>query len=172
MTDLLHNQVEGRSDYTVTGPILSLVTEDSHTLNFIDPERLPAGFVVLDAGYYTGIGEPRQEVIDNNGDFSALWNEHCGWQGPSCGENLPAVDFEQFSVVAVFLGERLSGGYTIRVDSLLPGIQETVAKIVETRPGPHCVVTLAITRPYQIVRIPKPEGSVVFQSSVVSKNCD
>lgn len=66
--------------------------------------------------------------------------------------NLPQLDDEFFKtrlVVAAFLGERNTGGYSVEVTSDAGG----QIRIVERKPGKDMMVTQAITSPFKVVSV-------------------
>jgi hypothetical protein len=83
----------------------------------------------------------------------------------------PPVDFETEFVAAVFLGERTTGGYSVRVGSVEAFPWGVEVAHEETRPGSICPVDQATTRPFVIVAIEKAPGHVGFRGTVVTKNC-
>jgi hypothetical protein len=72
-------------------------------------------------------------------------------------------------VFAVFLGERPTGGYAVRVASVerIPGGLRVTYE--ETRPPAGCPVTQAPTHPYAIVACERTIGDVLFRSDVVTE---
>ena len=74
-------------------------------------------------------------------------------------------------MVGVFLGTQSSGGFQANV---LEALREgTGAKIrwEDVRPGPKCVVTTVITRPFALIAVQRVEGAVTFAAQVRTKNC-
>ena len=79
--------------------------------------------------------------------------------GGGIGAPVPAIDFSKEMVIVVALGQRPSGGFSVRVQQILGTSSELVVKAAEERPGPTCAVTLAITRPLAVVALtndPRP----------------
>lgn len=68
-------------------------------------------------------------------------------------EQLPAQDFEKEVVLAVFLGNRLSGGYSADVLDVTRDDERVVVLIRERRPGLGTGVFPTFTSPYTIVAI-------------------
>jgi hypothetical protein len=66
----------------------------------------------------------------------------------------PPFDFAKGSLVAIHLGERRTGGYSVTVTEIRQKGKELTVTAVERRPPPGAIVTMALTQPYQIVRIP------------------
>ena len=78
-------------------------------------------------------------------------------------EKIPKIDFEKHMLVAVFMGRKNSGGYAIKVEK----VEEKAGKIVVTvkrqTPPPGGMVTMALTGPYQIVKMPVSDKEVIFK---------
>jgi hypothetical protein len=78
--------------------------------------------------------------------------------------NLPEVDKEFFNsnlVVAAFLGERRTGGYSVRFRRAGDG----ALRIEETRPPKDAIVTQAITTPFSVASVPvETQGSVAIDA--------
>ncbi len=66
---------------------------------------------------------------------------------------LPSIDFTQNAVVAVFAGEKNSGGYTISINKNSTG--KISANI--NQPNKNSMSTMALTQPYKIVLVPLEE---------------
>ena len=65
-----------------------------------------------------------------------------------------SLDFVAGQVLLVDMGPRNTGGYSIRVTSVNVANDWVVANVELVKPGPQCIVTLALTNPYQFVYIP------------------
>ncbi|MFP9098512.1 protease complex subunit PrcB family protein [Flavobacterium sp. RHBU_24] len=77
-------------------------------------------------------------------------------------ENIPEADFSKSDVVAVYMGQRNTGGYSITIESMRVDGDTTYLKKKETKPEPGGMVSMALTAPYVIVAIPKT-GKVVIE---------
>ncbi len=66
---------------------------------------------------------------------------------------LPKVDFNTATIVAIFMGEKNTGGYSVKVTSVVENENEITVKIKETHPKPNEIVTMIITQPFTIVKI-------------------
>jgi hypothetical protein len=108
-------------------------------------------------GAYSGISDASEVVVRSRAEWDALWKAHAGLQP------IPAVDFSQEFVVAVFLGARRSGGFGAEI---LGTRREAAALVIEYRervPAAGDIVTQAITSPFHIVRVPRFDGSIRFR---------
>ena len=73
-----------------------------------------------------------------------------------------AVDFNRESVVAVYMGEQKTGGYSVEITSVKLEGGKLVVTVKQNRPSPGAMVTQALTQPYHAVKIPKvPAGTTL-----------
>ena len=76
------------------------------------------------------------------------------------------VDFQNYFVIAAFLGEKATGGFGIHIENIAQS--KTIIKVTIniTEPGPGQYVTEGNTRPYHIVRVKKGDmpqmGNITF----------
>lgn len=76
---------------------------------------------------------------------------------------LPKIDFEKEMVVAVFMGERPSGGYSIEIINIVRTEEEIVVAVKEKEPPADSLRTMALTQPYHIVAVKRYFLPVKFQ---------
>ena len=112
-------------------------------------------------GRTSSIEEPRQAVVRTDAEWQALWTLHAGAQ------KTPPVDFATSTVVAVFVGTRPTGGYSVAITGARREGGTLVVEYVERRPGPDAILTQALTAPFHIVKLPRHEGAVTFRSTPV-----
>ena len=67
--------------------------------------------------------------------------------------DVPTVDFTKNSVVAIFMGQKSTGGYSTAVDKVMLNNDTAFVEIVETKP--QDMATMMLTQPYCIALIPK-----------------
>jgi hypothetical protein len=75
----------------------------------------------------------------------------------SLSELAPAVDaavFKTSAVVAVFLGQRPTGGYSVKINPLAAG----GIQITETKPAPGTMVAQVLSSPFKVVAVPLAAG--------------
>ncbi|MEZ6015533.1 MAG: protease complex subunit PrcB family protein [Planctomycetota bacterium] len=102
------------------------------------------------------VREQRVVVARDAQAWSQLWSEHSGLQLPS--SPAPEVDFTREMVVAVFLGERPTGGFEVHIDSVTSTPVALVVKASSTAPNPDAMVTQALTAPMHAVAVPQTDG--------------
>jgi hypothetical protein len=110
-------------------------------------------------------GNRKIEFIHNQLSFEATLSSY---------SNVPVeqIDFSENQVILLSMGEKPTGGYTIRVDSVeeINGTLKLIA--TETHPGSNCMVTQALTAPYLFVKVLSVERieTVVVRTEVVDCN--
>jgi len=109
-------------------------------------------------GSYSGIDERTEASVTTAADWQALWKTHGG-----SGTAAP-VDFTKEIVAAVFLGTRPTGGHSVEIVSSRREGNALIVEFVEHRPPADAIVTQALTSPFHIVRLPKPDGPVRFRN--------
>jgi hypothetical protein len=76
---------------------------------------------------------------------------------------VPAVDFDQQTVVIASMGSRNSGGYGIEIAEAAVHSADTVTVLVtETSPGPNCVIGEGTSAPATAIVLPVKAPSVEF----------
>lgn len=115
------------------------------------------GFQNVLKGYRSGIREPLQVVIRSQAEWSALWRKHSS----ELYSTPPTVLFDQEIAVAVFLGEKTTGGYDITIVRAEQNADELVIHYQEKTPAPGSPAIQVFQQPFHIVRINREVGSKV-----------
>jgi PrcB C-terminal len=102
-------------------------------------------------GFRSGIREPSQIAVRSQSEWQKLWRQHTSTS--TVPAPLPVVDFDKEIVVAVFLGEKPTGGYGVEISSAEVADRALTVFVRETSPKPGAMVTQAINQPFHIVRI-------------------
>ncbi len=134
---------------------------------------------VLSEGANSAQGEALAARADTEAGLAALWERVSQTRLPE--PDPPAVSFEDEVVVAVFLGERSSGGYSVEIDAVCRAgnaesgnAQTDEAQAVhlcytEYEPAEDAMVTMALTSPYVLVAIERPLGGVIVHPSTETR---
>jgi hypothetical protein len=115
----------------------------------------------LATGNSSGIHE---SVIVAAGDavaWQGLWDRHTANITPKPA--LPAVDFSKEMVIAVFDGDKPTGGYTLRIKKVVSTPKATEVKVATTSPSKGAATSQMVTQPYDIVATPKTDAPVQRQ---------
>ena len=130
---------------------------------------LPDPSAVIVHGYYSGLVNAADLVIADSESWAVAWAQLNGSVRPQPA--LPAVDFGAEQVVLVALGQRNTGGYDIRVDSIVRFQRGSVTYVTATAPGQDCATTSAFTQPVDVIRLSPRMEPIVFQHRVVVRDC-
>ena len=84
----------------------------------------------------------------------------------------PNVDFSSKTVIAVVMGQKPTGGYSVSLKQLEITENEIQFLVEEEVPGTNCVVTQMITNPYQLIAIDKTEKEIKFVGNTITNNCE
>ncbi|MDR6967129.1 hypothetical protein J2X31_001136 [Flavobacterium arsenatis] len=113
--------------------------------NNTDSAKQPL-FEVLSESAYQGRETESFEVIKDGASLNALYQS-------INNENVPEIDFSKQRVVALFLGQRNSGGYAIKVKNVTEKDNKIYVEVEKTSPKAGENATMAITNPYSIAKI-------------------
>jgi PrcB C-terminal len=127
-------------------------------------------FTSIARGADSGYQSASQMLINNQERWVDLWQQHTSNTEPP--PPIPKVDFTSYNVVAVFAGEKSSGGYSVEILAVETRNFQTkdlpsLAIIVEYRqPNSGDFVTEAMTYPYHLIKIPKMDvKKVIFEQA-------
>lgn len=129
-----------------------------------EPREATIPHAEVAGGPMSAVQEQRFVVARDESAWSELWSEHGRNQLPP--PLLPEVDFDESLVVAVFLGSRPSGGYSVRIEEVVERGDGFVVRAVETRPAPDVMTTAALTAPFHAVSVPRRAGSATLELSI------
>lgn len=113
----------------------------------------------VEAGVHSHVDEPLFMVITNSQDFVALYQRiHAS---RLLGPTPPDVDFRARIVVAVFMGEKSTGGYAITLDRVT--VENRVATIVftERHPSKGSSQAAMVTTPYALATLQRGDCAAV-----------
>lgn len=83
----------------------------------------------------------------------------------------PNVDFSKKTVLAVVMGQKPTGGYSVVLRQIEVSKDSIQFLVEEQIPGPNCFVTQMITNPYQIIAIEKTNKEIKFVGNTVTNSC-
>ena len=92
-------------------------------------------------------------VVDDAAGWSSVWAE--------LGKPAPALDFTKYCAVAVFVGERPTGGYGVAYESPVAKGDDLVVRYRITKPTGFS--TQAFTRSWSVKAFPRPKGRVIVE---------
>ncbi|MFO8003519.1 protease complex subunit PrcB family protein [Thioalkalivibrio sp.] len=146
-----------------TIPILVLASLSVACMGPVPSEELP--MTRLAKGQHSLQTEQKFEVITGQSQFRELWSRFDSGSPP-------VLDFTRQTAIAVFMGERPTGGYAIQVDSVTRSDGELLVEVVLQAPGPECMTTQAFTQPYEMVSVPTGPTRADFSTRRVLIPCE
>ncbi len=117
----------------------------------------------------SGILDRRRLVIINAETWATFWAELHANISPV--PDPPSIDFESDEIIAATMGQRSTGGYTIRIEGISRRGDDLEVVIVETSPGRGCLTTQALTSPATAVSVVRPPGVVEFVEETETQGC-
>lgn len=121
--------------------------------------RVP--FETIVQGSYAGRTGAGEIVVEDEDDLVRVWR-----QSSSAEEEdrlPPQVDFRSEVVVALFMGRRNTGGYSIEVEEVIADGRRVTVIYRERSPGAGEMVTQALTSPYHLVRFQRTGMDIRFR---------
>lgn len=115
------------------------------------PSPTLADMETIDKGEYSGIMTREQLVMKSLDEWGNFWDRHTSVHVPAL--NAPEVDFSKEMIIAVFSGEKPTGGYSIEITEVEFAEDEVTIFFEEVLPEPGEPVTEALTQPFHIVKI-------------------
>jgi len=82
-----------------------------------------------------------------------------------------SIDFTQSRVFLVDMGERNSGGYSIEIDGITEHDGYVLATVVLTEPGDGCMITQAITNPFQFIEVATTK-EILIEEKIAQSSCN
>lgn len=117
-------------------------------------------FEVLVSGPISDVKEAQIRVVKEQEGLNEIYNYLNQSRSPKL--NTPKIDFSDSSLIALFMGEKNYGGYSISVDQIVEKDQELVVYVKETEPSGK-FATAVITQPFCIVKIKKTDKPIKFE---------
>jgi hypothetical protein len=111
----------------------------------------------------------RRTTITDAATWNAFWTSLI--PDPQATGPAPSVDFSQQMVIAAVMPLRPSSGYRIAIESVTEFADHIEAEVVERSPAPGCVTLTVITRPFDVVRVPRRDKPVKFVERTIETPC-
>lgn len=120
---------------------------------------MKVNFRTIVQGAHSGYQTANHMVIDNPEEWADVWQQHASDIIPP--PPIPEVDFTDDQVVAVFMGEKRTGGYSVEIltvetnSSEVDDLTSLVIQVEYRQPQLGDIVQEVITHPYHIITIPQ-----------------
>jgi hypothetical protein len=109
-------------------------------------------------------GNPRSRVFGSQDDYDNILATYTD-------EYSETLDFAEGRVLLVDLGLRNTGGYSIKVTSVVEHDHYVLANVSLSEPGENCIVTQAFTHPFQFVWVPSTKQILICETLEII-NCN
>lgn len=130
----------------------------------------PLAFRTIEQSASSAEKENKNMVIKDEATWKAVWAETHANMTPV--PDLPEVDFKTKMVIAAFMGEKPTGGFSIEIERIIRAEKKIIAFIVENSPHSACMVTKALTAPYHFVEVERFESEVAFEEREGINRCN
>lgn len=121
-------------------------------------------FETVDSQQYSGVEISEQVVARSAAEWSLLWQKHMQFRERHSIP--PAVDFSRQMILAVFLGRRPNGCYSVNIERVRLEEGTVVVEYRENVPFGNAFCIYAMTNPSHIVAVPRTEAPVDFREIV------
>lgn len=138
--------------------------ETSYPSETPSPTATVVPFTELARGTQSTVGGRVNYIVTSPDQLRELW-ELIGAKN-----RMPDIDFSKSAVAAVFAGERPTGGYGIAVSRVEDADARKVT-VTLTQPKSGCVLTQAVTMPYQVVEFPSTTLQLTHEDISTTTNC-
>ena len=113
-------------------------------------------------GFHSDYREATSLVIKTEEQWKEVWERVHLLRLPR--PELPKIDFQKEMVIAVFMGERSSGGYSIEIIKITKTAKEIVVVVKGKEPPPGSLRTMVLTQPFHIAVVKGFSLPVRFQN--------
>ncbi|MBV8852967.1 MAG: protease complex subunit PrcB family protein [Sinobacteraceae bacterium] len=128
------------------------------------------------SSYHDGPDTALFTAIRSEGEWKALWSQleprmarDRDQRGP---HSLPPIDFTRKILLVAALGMKMTGGYTVSIDSVVEEPAGIRVNAVGGYPGKKCVLLQAVTHPIALALIPRTSKRITFNTTEVEHSCE
>ena len=134
--------------------------------NQIQKSPKPLGFEKINDGFENAIYEQQTRIITSTDQWIDLWAE----MFPD-GIAAPEINLNEKKVIAVFQGQKPTGGYSVIIESITEYQDYIEIGIKDIYPGLNCIVKQEITSPYTTIAIKNSKKEIRFFREEQKQNC-
>ena len=128
---------------------------------------IPVFWGTIDQDHYSGIHAPLERVIQTQKEWDDFSEQHAS----RVSRGRRTIDFTRFSIIAVFLGERTDGRYSVQITSIAKAVDHMTVAYREFVAGEKCTYPTVTTYPYHIIGMEHFELPVQFQKRIEAYDC-
>lgn len=125
---------------------------------FVGGCKVTLNFETLSIGHYCSHVEKANYVINSLDEWTHLLEKL-----DLDVTKLPKINFTNHTVIAAFMGEQKTGGYSIEIKKIKDSGKEIIVYIKERAPAKGAITTMILTQPYHVVKVKKITKPVVFR---------
>jgi hypothetical protein len=135
-------------------------------------EAEPVKFEPVESGTYCRwqLQEPKLFAIATEQQWTEFAARHARIITEPPGK--APVDFNQWMLIAVVDKVQSTGGYSLKIQKLLLREDKLEVHTLRRQPGRGCIVTMALTQPYDIVRVAKTAARPQLVLTTETYHCD
>lgn len=142
--------VDGLAEQLITGVYVQTEITTAQEAFRPAPQQL-AWETIASGTQATGVQGARYQLITTQDQLISVWSQvHATQLQPP---PLPQVDFQRETLVAIFLGQRSSGGYGVTVRRVAVEGDELYLDTEFREPQAGAITTQALTSPWTLVRV-------------------
>lgn len=121
----------------------------------------------IGGGAQGGLAQSKQVLVRNGQEWDALWAQIPQAPRPT----VRAIDFNRYSVAAVFAGEQSAGGVSVEITHAVQADGQTRITAIVLAPGQRCAPVSGKTSPFTLALFPKIDGPVQFTVENLKRDC-
>jgi len=120
------------------------------------------GYTILAQGIQSAITEPGDYIIDNKELLDSLWLLHYSYI--SAQPESPNINFDEEVVIGVFMGEKPSSGFWVKLDSIFVENGEQIVLVsANTEPEDNATIVQMATQPFFFAATTKTKHNIKFE---------
>lgn len=112
------------------------------------------GFTAIEQGSMCNIKKTDYYIIQTKAEWSAHWAKHSRDESAP-----PKVDFRNNVVVAIYMGQKSSAGFSIEVDRIEDNGTDLIIHTKTERPTGFAATVM--TQPFSIIKLRKPRERTI-----------
>ncbi|MFH1663988.1 MAG: DUF4382 domain-containing protein [archaeon] len=139
-------------------PVIKILAEKEFNERRIEkPGEKEIDFSLIEQGTQSGVTEKGFEVANSPEELIQIYTKIYLNQSPV--PELPIIDFESKTVIAVFLGEKFNPKYSLNISKvMLSGKQLTIfAQEIYTEPDEGTAITQITVQPFAVISVEKTD---------------
>jgi hypothetical protein len=142
--------VNGTSEYLHTGLYVQQALGTIQSATGAVSQQVPWE-VIASGEHAVGYDKPAYVLVTSKDQLTNLWYQAFGTQLQV--PPVPQIDFSRETVVAIFDGQRPTGGYGVDIRGVSVDNGELYVDVVPKSPAPGAATTQAVTSPWVIIHV-------------------